>query len=63
MPEEQVDAMVAASREHAAGAGPRPAARPGRSPMVTLLQELQRRPAITSFSLVKDGDTVVWRRA
>jgi hypothetical protein len=30
---------------------------------VTLLQELARRPAITSLSLQKDGETVVWRRA
>jgi oxaloacetate decarboxylase alpha subunit len=58
MPEEQVDAMIAAR------AKPRrvPAARPGRSSLITLLHELERRPAITSFSLAKDGDTVVWRR-
>ena len=57
MPAEQVDAMVA-SRNSA----PAPAARPGRAPVVTLLQELGRRTSITDFSLVKDGDTVVWRR-
>jgi oxaloacetate decarboxylase alpha subunit len=62
MPEEQVDAMVAASRTPG-DAGPLPAARPGRSAVVTLLRELERRPAITSFSLVKDGETVEWRRA
>jgi hypothetical protein len=27
-----------------------------------LLQELSRRPAISQFSLVKDGETVIWRR-
>ena len=58
MPAEQVDAMVAA-RGHA----PAPAARPGRAPLVTLLQELARRPAISSLALQKDGETVVWRRA
>ncbi len=57
MPAEQVDAMVA-NRNSA----PAPAARPGRAPVVTLLQELGRRTSITDFSLVKDGDTVVWRR-
>jgi len=28
-----------------------------------LLQEVARRPAISSLSLQKDGETVVWRRA
>jgi oxaloacetate decarboxylase alpha subunit len=59
MPAEQVDAMVAAEGRPAAA----PTARPGRAPIVTLLAELARRPAITHFELVKDGDTVVWRRA
>jgi oxaloacetate decarboxylase alpha subunit len=60
MPQEQVDAMIAA-RGHAQ---PAPAARPGRSPLVTLLHELRRRPAITEFELSdRQGDTVVWRRA
>jgi hypothetical protein len=58
MPAEQVDAMVAAR-----GHSPAPAARPGRAPLVTLLQELARRPAISSLSLQTEGDTVVWRRA
>jgi oxaloacetate decarboxylase alpha subunit len=58
MPAEQVDAMI-----HARGRPPSPpAARPGRSPLVTLLRELAARPAITAFSLVTDGDTVVWNR-
>ncbi|MGH2916775.1 MAG: biotin carboxyl carrier protein, partial [Solirubrobacteraceae bacterium] len=45
MPAEQVDAMVAARD----GGGPAPvaAARPGRSPLVALLQELERRPSLT----------------
>jgi oxaloacetate decarboxylase (Na+ extruding) subunit alpha len=59
MPAEQVDAMVA-NRGHAA---PAPAARPGRSPVVSLLQELARRPDISQFELTQNGDTVVWRRA
>jgi oxaloacetate decarboxylase alpha subunit len=59
MPQEQVDAMIAAR----AGPAPAPAARPGRSPMVSLLHELSRRPAISELTLTKDGETVVWRRA
>lgn len=60
MPGEQVDAMIEA-RSHPA---PAPAARPGRSPLVSLIQELARRPAISQFELTHDGgDTVVWRRA
>jgi oxaloacetate decarboxylase (Na+ extruding) subunit alpha len=60
MPGEQVDAMIEARDKPA----PAPAARPGRSPLVTLIQELARRPAISQFELTHDGgDTVVWRRA
>jgi len=40
----------------------RPPQRPGRAPIVTLLAELAKRPAITQFALVKDADTVLWRR-
>jgi oxaloacetate decarboxylase alpha subunit len=58
MPAEQVDAMVA-NRGHAA---PAPAARPGRSPVVSLLQELSKRRDISQFELAQDGDTVGWRR-
>jgi oxaloacetate decarboxylase (Na+ extruding) subunit alpha len=65
MPAEQVDAMVA-TRDGLGGGGwvgSVPAARPGRSPVVTLLQELAKRPAISEFELANDGgDTVVWRR-
>jgi oxaloacetate decarboxylase alpha subunit len=60
MPGEQVDAMIAARDKPS----PPPAARPGRSPVVSLIQELARRPAISQFELTHDGgDTVVWRRA
>jgi oxaloacetate decarboxylase alpha subunit len=64
MPAEQVDAMVAARTARVAGgAGPPPAAaRPGRAPLVTLLAELQRRPALTSVEIAAGGDRVVWRR-
>jgi len=58
MPEEQVDAMVAARARPA----PPAAARPGRAPLVTLLAEVARRESIMQFELVKDGETVVWRR-
>jgi oxaloacetate decarboxylase (Na+ extruding) subunit alpha len=58
MPQQQVDAMIAARGRPA----PPPAARPGRAPLVTLLQELASRESITQFALVRDGETVVWRR-
>jgi oxaloacetate decarboxylase alpha subunit len=58
MPEEQVDAMIAARGRPAASS-----TQPTRAPIVTLLQELAKRPAISDFSLVKDGESVVWRRA
>ena len=62
MPAEQVDAMVAA--RDGQGPAPAPAARPGRSPLVTLVDALAHRPAITEFELTQnEGDTVVWRRA
>jgi oxaloacetate decarboxylase alpha subunit len=59
MPEEQVDAMIEARGRPA----PPPAARPGRSPVVALLQELARRPDISELAFSKDGESVVWRRA
>ena len=61
MPAEQVDAMVAARDAGSAGA-PLPAARPGRSPLVTLLAELERRPSLRSAEIVSGGERVVWRR-
>ena len=61
MPAEQVDAMVA-GRDGGAPAPPA-AARPGRSPLVTLLHELERRPALTHVEIsAADGERVVWRR-
>ena len=59
MPAEQVDAMIAARDQPS----PSPAARPGRSPLVTLMHGLARRPDISQFELSQNGDTVVWRRA
>lgn len=61
MPAEQVDAMVAA-RDGADGGGPLPAARPGRSPLVTLLTELERRPSLTSVDIRTGTDRITWRR-
>jgi oxaloacetate decarboxylase alpha subunit len=64
MPAQQVDGMVAA-RDGGGGAGgyPLPAARPGRSPLVTLLKELARRPSLTSVEIETGEERVVWRRA
>ncbi|MBV9680762.1 MAG: hypothetical protein JO046_03145 [Solirubrobacterales bacterium] len=59
MPGEQVDAMIEARGKPA----PARATRPGRSPLVALLEELAHRPAISELELAKDGETVVWRRA
>jgi oxaloacetate decarboxylase (Na+ extruding) subunit alpha len=63
MPGEQVDAMVAA-RDAADGRphGPLPAGRPGRSPLVTLLKELERRPSLTRVEIRTEDERVVWRR-
>ncbi len=63
MPAEQVDAMAAA-RDGANGhaRGPLPAARPGRSPLVTLLSELDRRPSLTSVDITTDAERIAWRR-
>jgi oxaloacetate decarboxylase (Na+ extruding) subunit alpha len=55
MPPEQVDAMVA-------GAPPQPVGR-RRSPLLTLLREIDRRPAIRYLSLAKDDTRLVWRRS
>ncbi len=60
MPAEQVDAMVAARGRDAA----RPqTAGSDRSPLVTLLSELERRPDLAHVSIVAGADRVVWRRA
>jgi oxaloacetate decarboxylase (Na+ extruding) subunit alpha len=56
MPEEQVDAALSA----------KPAARrngrPGRDPVVTLLQEVAKRKDVTHLRVQKGDDLVVWRR-
>ena len=59
MPEEQVDAMLAAEPASVRGR----AARSGRSPVVTLLQEVAKRSAITHLRVRKGDELVVWRRA
>jgi oxaloacetate decarboxylase alpha subunit len=59
MPAEQVDAMLAARGrplELAAGNGSE------RAPLVELLCDLERRPAISSLEMVRGDETVVWRR-
>jgi oxaloacetate decarboxylase (Na+ extruding) subunit alpha len=58
MPAEQVDAMVAASK----GERP-PPPRPGRDPLVRLLDEVGRRRSITYLRLEKGDDVVEYRRA
>ena len=59
MPAEQVDAMKAAPP-----IAVRPAqSRPARSPLVRLLREVERRPAISYLRVQKGDDLVVWRRA
>jgi oxaloacetate decarboxylase alpha subunit len=65
MPEEQVDAMVAARDDAApaAASAPRPAGDRSAAPVVTLLRELAKRESITEFQLRQDGTEVVWRRA
>jgi oxaloacetate decarboxylase alpha subunit len=55
MPAEQVDGMLAGP------AAPAPA--PRRSPVVTLLREVERRRSITDLRLRKGDTTVVWRRS
>ena len=52
MPSDQVDAIEPAS----------PAPRRTTAPLVALLEELDRRPAVTYLRLEKDGDAVTWRR-
>jgi oxaloacetate decarboxylase alpha subunit len=58
MPAEQVDAMVATAR-HQRPAPPRP----GRDPLVRLLDEVARRPAISYLRFEKDDALVEYRRA
>jgi len=60
MPQEQVDAMLHRSP---AAERVREASRPGRHPVVTLLDEVARRKSITALRVQKGDDLVVWRRA
>jgi oxaloacetate decarboxylase alpha subunit len=53
MPEDQVDAMKAASSSNA---DRRPRVRAGRSPLVGLLRELDARPSISYLHLEKDNE-------
>jgi oxaloacetate decarboxylase alpha subunit len=60
MPEEQVNAMLAAPRVEVSES---PAPRPGRHPLVTLLQEVAKRKSITRLRVQKGDEIVDWRRA
>lgn len=60
MPQEQVDAMLASPSPTVR---PKPASRPGRHPIVTLLQEVAKRRSITHLRVQKGDELVVWRRA
>ena len=59
MPQEQVDAM-GASRPAASGSS---GAQRGRHPVVTLLREVAKRPAVTQLRVRKGDEVVEWRRA
>jgi oxaloacetate decarboxylase alpha subunit len=56
MPEEQVDAALSAKP------AVRRNGRPGRDPLVALLQEVARRTDVTHLRVQKGDDLVVWRR-
>ena len=57
MPQEQVDAMRPIGEPKVS------VTVPGRAPLVRLLQELERRPAVSYARIEKGDDVVVWRRA
>src|SRR3954451_18332557 len=59
MPAEQVDAMLEASR---GDRPPLPRLRPGRDPLVRLLDEVALRPSIGYLRFEKDGALVEYRR-
>jgi len=59
MPADQVDAMV----DQRGRTQPLAPEQPTRAPIVTLLQELTRRHSISELRLVKDRESLVWRRA
>ncbi|MGH3017800.1 MAG: biotin carboxyl carrier protein [Gaiellaceae bacterium] len=59
MPEEQVDAMLASN-----GVAPAPAAspRPRRTPVETLLEEVEKRTSVMEIRVQKGDEIVEWRR-
>ncbi len=59
MPEEQVDAMIASRDQPAPGLVE---ARSARSPLVTLLTELESRPSLAEVDVSAGDDRLVWRR-
>jgi oxaloacetate decarboxylase alpha subunit len=56
MPKEQVDAALTSKP------APRRSGRPGRDPVVTLLQEVARRKDIRHLRVQAEDDVIVWRR-
>jgi oxaloacetate decarboxylase (Na+ extruding) subunit alpha len=60
MPEEQVNAMLTSQPP---AARPRPAGRPRRSPLVTLLHEVAKRKSIKHVRVQTSDEVVEWRRA
>jgi oxaloacetate decarboxylase alpha subunit len=56
-------AAPVSARAAATGGGPAHAAEPAGAPIVTLLAELARRPALTSVEVTAGADRVMWRRA
>jgi oxaloacetate decarboxylase alpha subunit len=64
MPAEQVDAMAAADKPPASARPPAKAADNGSpNPLIKLLQELERRPAVSYLAFERGHDKVIWRRA
>lgn len=64
MPAEQVDAMVASEGSLATARPPATAVKnPGPNPLITLLQELERRGSVSYLAFERGRDKVVWRRA
>jgi oxaloacetate decarboxylase alpha subunit len=61
MPEEQVDAMLAAP--HGAVDGRRRVGATRHHPVVTLLREVAKRPSVTHLRVQKGDELVEWRRA
>ena len=62
MPKEQVDAIGATAAGHAAPRRTSTSERPEHDPVVTLLDEVAKRPSITHLRVETDDELVEWRR-